>query len=686
MKAVNGGKKTTLKQQFELAFELYKKAYPDTTHHQSVEDVIEMIENTLIGNLDSLVSWTGIQVDWFLNVFCQSPFMKVLIEYGCKVWFIRKICVIEMVRRTADRNSQGQPNGTFVENIQSVVKGWNMVDGDQGKTSKPTTFISYTGAYTMEHVVRTLAMLDPEEYVWMDIFCVNQFAWTGKGRTKEMRKFRNIFMDDLQKQIKAIGNTALILEQWDNVMLTLGQMWVMWEIFNTAQAQVELNVLLTPGQRANFIENCLETTKDFKSIQASLATIDANNALTADDIDRQFILDRMQREDRNLVEVNTSVLNVMRKWLAQEGLQHLSSIRKKGNTPSTNLLNHLGLLMRDQGNLSEAEPLFREALATSKQISGDRHPDTFVSINNLGILLHAQGKLDEAAPLLTEALATSRQVWGDQHPKTLFCISNFGMMLLTQGKLAEAESPLREALETRRQVLGNQHQDTLSSISILGELLKHQGNLDDAAPLYREALTTSRQVLGNRHPNTLLAISNLAVLLQDQGRFDDALVLCREALSTKRQVLGNRHPDTLISISNLGMLLKAQGKFGEAAVLSREALGTRKQVLGNRHPDTLISMNNLAALYLQQPGKPHKKEAFLLLLVAVQVSLDELGASHPYTKSLIDHALKVGFVRIDNGKLIIVEDTSATVSKYLFLGWFLVGVAVGVLGARMRRR
>ena len=43
------------------------------------------------------------------------------------------------------------------------------------------------------------------------------------------------------------------------------------------------------------------------------------------------------------------------------------------------------------GKLGEAEPLFREALAASRETLGDRHPDTLTSINNMASLLKAQG-------------------------------------------------------------------------------------------------------------------------------------------------------------------------------------------------------------------------------------------------------------------------------------------------------
>ena len=43
-----------------------------------------------------------------------------------------------------------------------------------------------------------------------------------------------------------------------------------------------------------------------------------------------------------------------------------------------------------QGKYDEAEPLYREALAIGRKVSGNKHPDVATSLNNLAGLLKAQ--------------------------------------------------------------------------------------------------------------------------------------------------------------------------------------------------------------------------------------------------------------------------------------------------------
>jgi hypothetical protein len=51
-------------------------------------------------------------------------------------------------------------------------------------------------------------------------------------------------------------------------------------------------------------------------------------------------------------------------------------------------------------------------------VLGSEHRSTLVSISNFALLLQAMGRLAEAEALAHEALATSRRVLGDEHPDT----------------------------------------------------------------------------------------------------------------------------------------------------------------------------------------------------------------------------------------------------------------------------
>ncbi len=70
---------------------------------------------------------------------------------------------------------------------------------------------------------------------------------------------------------------------------------------------------------------------------------------------------------------------------------------------------------------------------------GDEHPDTLNSINNMGMLLKSQGRLTEAEPYFREALDSFRRVQGDEHLNTLAIKSNLALLLIELGNASVAE-------------------------------------------------------------------------------------------------------------------------------------------------------------------------------------------------------------------------------------------------------
>ena len=78
----------------------------------------------------------------------------------------------------------------------------------------------------------------------------------------------------------------------------------------------------------------------------------------------------------------------------------------------------MAVLLKAQGKLAEAEPLYRRALEGREQQLGAHHLSTLISVNNLAQLLQAQGKLAEAEPL-------RRRVAGSREMAAAYCLGCF---------------------------------------------------------------------------------------------------------------------------------------------------------------------------------------------------------------------------------------------------------------------
>jgi hypothetical protein len=58
-------------------------------------------------------------------------------------------------------------------------------------------------------------------------------------------------------------------------------------------------------------------------------------------------------------------------------------------------MGNLGLALKSQGRLAEAEPLYREVWPTRPARAGPEHPDTAFDMDRLANLLSQEGRLAE---------------------------------------------------------------------------------------------------------------------------------------------------------------------------------------------------------------------------------------------------------------------------------------------------
>lgn len=91
---------------------------------------------------------------------------------------------------------------------------------------------------------------------------------------------------------------------------------------------------------------------------------------------------------------------------------------------------------------SEADPLFRKALAARERSLGPEYPDTAMSLNNLALLLKDEGDLAGAHLLYERAVRICEQWAGPNHPDTVTSLNNLGCLLRDQKRSGWAKPPL----------------------------------------------------------------------------------------------------------------------------------------------------------------------------------------------------------------------------------------------------
>ena len=99
-----------------------------------------------------------------------------------------------------------------------------------------------------------------------------------------------------------------------------------------------------------------------------------------------------------------------------------------------NRLNNLAGLLQNTNRLSEAEPLYRRALAINEKGYGPDHPDVANLLNNLGSLLSRTNRRSEAEPLYRRDWRSTRRAmvrtieYGSNSEKFAVHAGSFGQL------------------------------------------------------------------------------------------------------------------------------------------------------------------------------------------------------------------------------------------------------------------
>jgi tetratricopeptide (TPR) repeat protein len=246
------------------------------------------------------------------------------------------------------------------------------------------------------------------------------------------------------------------------------------------------------------------------------------------------------------------------------------------------LMTRLGNLLCNFGNMKEAEPLLREANASTTVGSADHAAIS----TSLAELLRATGRASEAEGLLRAAIAEGESSLGRDHPDVALRLNNLARVRQDLGDLAEAETLLREAIAIGEKSLGRAHPLVGDRLNNLAKLLQDEGRVEEAETLYRESIAHGEATLEPSSPKLAIRRHNLANLLRDSGRSDAAEILYRSSLEALRPALPHKHPDLARVEYNLARALSCEGKMDEAAALAEKALQAHLDGLGADHPWT----------------------------------------------------------------------------------------------------
>ena len=216
-----------------------------------------------------------------------------------------------------------------------------------------------------------------------------------------------------------------------------------------------------------------------------------------------------------------------------------------------------------QGNLAEAERLFKESLAEAAK-PGQSNSHLITSLQLLGDFYLATVRLEEASNTYDLLLEKLTIIVGPDHPA--LAIPLRGLARIEQGKkqYAAAERLFRRALILVEEGSGNSHPDVASVCEDLAGLYVIEKRYSEAESLYRRALAIREQAFGPDDPRLAASLNNLAGVYLIQDNFTEAEPLYQKAVSVLERTYGRENANLVAVLANYSSLLRKAGRTAAA--------------------------------------------------------------------------------------------------------------------------
>ena len=162
-----------------------------------------------------------------------------------------------------------------------------------------------------------------------------------------------------------------------------------------------------------------------------------------------------------------------------------------------------------QGDNSTALKWYEDSLAICKNVLGEEHPDTAMTINNIAGAYLDQKNYDLAMEWYNKSLEIIQKVPDVSCRAMASAYGNIALVHCYKGEYVQALEFNLKALEIRERVYGLDHPETALSYNNIGLVYSYQGDQHNALIWYNKALSIYKDVLGEKHHMTISVCKNI---------------------------------------------------------------------------------------------------------------------------------------------------------------------------------
>ncbi|MEM7305546.1 MAG: CHAT domain-containing tetratricopeptide repeat protein [Planctomycetota bacterium] len=262
------------------------------------------------------------------------------------------------------------------------------------------------------------------------------------------------------------------------------------------------------------------------------------------------------------------------------------------------------------GRYEQADTLFAEALALVRVDPGEDSESYANLLNNIGSAFAQRGEMREAEPFLKRALALKLELLPGGNQGTANTLHNLAVVYLATGDYAAAEEAVNDALSRTARGVGSDLQ-VVSLIANLAQSNVVRGRLAEAEAFAVEAVELGREVFADRPADLCIVLDTLAQVLLESGQLDHADEVLEEASALR----GGPWAEADELVMRTTQAFHA-GEFARAGELAEEALDLHREVALPSAPGVGNLLLILARVAVREGELEHAEE---LLMEAAEV-------------------------------------------------------------------
>ena len=331
-----------------------------------------------------------------------------------------------------------------------------------------------------------------------------------------------------------------------------------------------------------------------------------------------------------------------------------------GEATSGRILNYLGLIHEQYGNIDEA--------LRYHELSLDQLEDGVfgrgVSLNNIGLLHINNGSFEKAIEYFEEAIPILEDD-GD-HEETSKAYGNIGNALLHIGKIEESITYLEKAVKFSE--FHNNKVLTSAALSNLGQALSMFGDQSKAIFNLKEALRVQREIDDIKGQS--VSLNNLGLIYDREGDYERAMNYFMESISYAKSI--NYKSLEAKALNNLGQVYWNRAELENAKTCWKKSLRIREEIQDEL--GLAKTLNNLGSAFMREGEDNLALEYFERVLVI----FEKLGISSQ--AAVVLHNISFILKRNDNLEGFF-EYASAAYELALDskdrYGIFIIGISLG---------